>query len=54
MRVLETSLTNAYTLGDPEATTWGYILINYGPDLENLYEEIDQEGLCDDTYNLKP
>lgn len=44
MRILETALTNAYTLGDPEAQTWGYMLLNYGPDMQSMYEEVDQDG----------
>ena len=43
MRILETALTNAYTLGDPEAETWGYFILNYGPDMNDIYEEVDQD-----------
>ena len=43
MRILETALTNAYTLGDPEAETWGYFILNYGPDMNDIYEEVYQD-----------
>jgi len=31
VRVLETSLTNAYAGGDPERAAWGYLFKNHGP-----------------------
>ena len=43
-RLLETSIANAYRIGDPECTTWGYFLINYGPDIEDLYEDFEQSS----------
>ncbi|XP_067945618.1 photoreceptor outer segment membrane glycoprotein 2-like [Watersipora subatra] len=47
-RLLETSIANAYRLGDPEGYAWGYFIVNYGPDVDDIYEEIDQSA---DSYD---